>query len=106
MLRSVLRSGRVLDWSDRLLRYSSLTNDLDQHALAAGCRRTRRRRVCSQGPKIELAFGDCHHHFATHDLPLEVSIGVVFAGAVVAVAEVGRVRGELLKPHLVVVMQA
>ena len=38
------------------------------------------------GAEVELAFGDGDDHFAAHDLALVVSVGVVFASAVVVVA--------------------
>jgi hypothetical protein len=34
--------------------------------------------------KIELAVGHRNHHFAAHHLPLQVRIGIVFTGTVVA----------------------
>ena len=40
-------------------------------------------------PEIEFAVGDGDDDFAAHDLALQVGVGVVFAGAVVAVALVG-----------------
>ena len=45
-----------------------------------------------------------HDDFAAHDLPLQVGVGVVLAGAVVVVAVGARVeRGQLFQPYLVVV---
>jgi hypothetical protein len=58
-------------------------------------------------PKVELPFGDGHDDLAAHDLPLQVGVGVVLAGAVVLVALRRRVeRGQLLQPLLVVLVQA
>ena len=37
------------------------------------------------GAEVELAVGDRHDHLAAHDLPLQVGVGVVLAGAVVVV---------------------
>jgi hypothetical protein len=56
-------------------------------------------------PKIQLAVGDGHHHFAPHDLPLQVGVGVVFAGAVVLVLRCRRVPGQAFQPGLVVGVQ-
>ncbi len=42
------------------------------------------------GAEIEFAFGDGDDDFAAHDLALEMGVGVVFAGAVVAVGGGGR----------------
>src|SRR5436305_6543179 len=39
------------------------------------------------GAEVELAGGDGDDNFAAHDLPLEMGVGVVFPGAVVAIGE-------------------
>jgi hypothetical protein len=36
-------------------------------------------------PEVELALGNCYDDFPSHDLPLQVGVGVVLAGAVVAI---------------------
>src|SRR5690606_5822585 len=61
-------------------------------------------------PEVESPVGHGDDHFATHHLALEVGIGVVLAGPVVAVAPALRIgprveRGELLEPALVVLVQ-
>jgi hypothetical protein len=50
--------------------------------------------------------GDGHHHLAPHDLAFQVRVGVVFAGAVVAVLGCRRVWGEPFQPIVVILQQA
>ena len=57
------------------------------------------------GSEIQFAFGDRDNNFAAHDLTFEMSIGVVFAGAVVLISVGGSVRCEFFQPDLVVVMK-
>jgi hypothetical protein len=52
--------------------------------------------------KVEAAVGDGNHDFTSHDLPLHVGIGVIFAGAIVEVLARWAVRGELLQPVVMV----
>ena len=35
--------------------------------------------------EVELPLGDCHHDFASHDLPLVVRVGIVFARPVMVI---------------------
>ena len=57
-------------------------------------------------PEVELALRNGHHDLAAHDLPLEMSIGIVLAGAVVVVVVRVRVeRRQLLQPDAEVVVQ-
>jgi len=58
------------------------------------------------GAEVQPAVGDRHDHFAPHDLPLQMGVGVVLAGAVVAIVADRLVRGQLLQPILVVLMEA
>src|SRR5579862_7174909 len=46
--------------------------------------------------EIEPPGGDCYDDLATHDLPLHVGVGVVLAGAVVAIALRRRMEGSQL----------
>ena len=57
------------------------------------------------GADIEFALGDGDDDFAAHDLALHVSVGVVFAGAVMLVLRRRFVRGEFLQPDVVVVQE-
>ena len=62
-------------------------------------------------PQVQLAFGDCHHDFTSHDLPFVVRVGVVFASAVVQAAAAGRVGAgvegnKVFQPAVVVLVQA
>src|SRR3954453_7988791 len=36
-------------------------------------------------PEVELSFGNGYHHLPPHDLPFQMRIGIVFAGAIVLV---------------------
>ena len=56
--------------------------------------------------EVELAVGDGDDDFAAHDLALEVSVGVVFAGAVVLVLTGGGMGRELFEPCVVVFDEA
>ena len=56
--------------------------------------------------EVELALGDGHDDLAAHDLAFHVGVGVVLAGAVMAVLAGRRVRGEFFKPLVVVGEQA
>jgi hypothetical protein len=58
------------------------------------------------GAKIEPAVGHRHDHLATHDLPLQVRVGIVLAGAVVPILVDRCVRCKFFEPHLVIVVQA
>jgi hypothetical protein len=42
--------------------------------------------------KVQFAFGDGDHHFAAHDLPFHVGVGIVLSRAVVLVLGRRRVR--------------
>jgi DNA repair protein RadC len=54
------------------------------------------------GAKVEPPVGDRHDDLAAHNLPLEMGIPVVLAGAVVAVAADRLVGGQSLQPLLIV----
>ena len=57
------------------------------------------------GADIEFALGEGDDDFAAHDLALHVSVGVVFASAVMLVLRRRFVRGEFLQPDVVVVQE-
>jgi hypothetical protein len=57
------------------------------------------------GTEVEFPIGDRDHDFATHDLTLEMRVGVVFAGPVVMVLAGGFVGSKLLEPDFVIVVQ-
>jgi hypothetical protein len=56
-------------------------------------------------PKVEIAISNGDHHLASHDLALQVGVSVVLTGAIVAVMGDGFMRGKLLKPVLVVLVE-
>src|SRR5215472_13413876 len=61
-----------------------LTNNLDEHSFRAISVELAVENLLPRA-EIELSPSYCYHDFASHDLPLEVSVGVVLAGAVVMV---------------------
>src|SRR5882762_8259775 len=83
----------------------SLPDDLDQHPLRAPSVELAVEDLLP-GSEIQLPAGDRDHDLAPHDLALVVGVGVVLAGAIVPVAFGARiVRGQLLEPALVVLME-
>ena len=58
------------------------------------------------GAKIKPAVGHRDHHLATHDLALQVRIGVVLTGSVVPILVNRRMRRQPFELDLVIVMQA
>ena len=69
-----------------------LPNDLDQHPLAPAAVELAVEDLLPRA-EVELALGDGHDDLAAHDLPLQVGVGVVLAGAVVVVVLRRRVAG-------------
>ena len=57
-------------------------------------------------PEVQFAFGDRNYDFAAHDLTLEVGVGIVFAGAIVAISAGWRVRREFFQPDFVIMMKS
>lgn len=63
------------------------------------------------GAKMKLALGNRNHHFSAHDLPLVVSIGVIFTSSIVEISagiriSAGIERHKFLQPTIVVSMEA
>src|SRR5439155_8726479 len=83
----------------------SLADHLHQHALLAPPVELAVEDALPRS-EVELPRGHRHHHLASHHLALEVGVGVVLAGVVVAVLIGGRVGREPLEPALVVAMEA
>ena len=79
MAPSKKRLNRVRDLDSLLI-----TDDFDQNALPATAVELPVKDLFPRA-KIQPAIGDGRHHLAAHDLPLEVGITVVFAGAVMAI---------------------
>ena len=84
---------------------TSLADDLHQRAFAPAAIELAVEDLFP-GAEVELALGDRDHHFATHDLPLHVSVGIVLAGAIVLVLRHRFVRRQRFQPLVVVLMQA
>src|SRR5437867_1286118 len=82
----------------------SLADDLDEHALLAPPVELAVENLLPR-PEIELPLRHRHDHLPSHDLALEVRVGVVLAGLVVAVLGDGRVGRQALEPRLVVVVE-
>jgi hypothetical protein len=73
-----------------------LPNHLHQHALRPSSVELAVKDLLP-GAEVELAGGDGDDDFAAHDLPLEVGVGVVFAGAVVMSGERPGFRSVVLR---------
>jgi len=86
------------------MRHSSLSDNLHQHPLAAAAVELAVENLLP-GAEVQFAVGDRHHHFPAHDLPLQVGVGVVLAGVVVAVLGNGGVGRQLFQPDIIVPMQ-
>lgn len=56
------------------------------------------------GAKIQLPFGNGHHHLAPHDGALQMGIGIILK-AIVLILRIGFFGGQLLKPNLKIVVQ-
>jgi hypothetical protein len=83
----------------------SFSDNLDQHPLPAPSIELAVKDLLP-GAEIEATIGDRHHHFSPHDLPLEVCVAVVLAGAVVPVAPDRLVGGQFFQPVVVILVQA
>src|SRR5262249_558753 len=82
-----------------------LPDDLDQHALRPAAVELAVEDLLPRA-EVQLALRDRHDDLTAHDLPLQVGVGVVLAGAVVVVHAGVRVeRGQPLQPLLVVPVQ-
>jgi hypothetical protein len=57
-------------------------------------------------PEVEFAVGDGDDNFAAHDLAFKMGIGIVLAGAVVAILGSWRMRRKFFEPDLIIVKQA
>ena len=83
---------------------ASFPNDFDEGAFAAAAVKFAVEDLLP-GTEVQFAFGDGDDDFAAHDLAFHVGVGVVLAGAVVAVLGGWRVRREFFQPDIVVVEQ-
>jgi hypothetical protein len=88
-----------------LLNIRSLADNLDQHPLSTSPIKLTVKDLLPRA-KIQAAIGDCHHNLTSHDLTFHVRIGVVFPGAIVTVLADRLVRGQLLQPVVVILVQA
>src|SRR5947209_18299456 len=104
-LRFYLTRPQFIDIEFRPSGRALFSNNFDEHALGPATIKFAVEDLLPR-PKIELAFGDRDADFTAHYLPLEMSIGVVLAGAVMLILRSRRVRRELLEPFLVLVMQS
>ena len=84
--------------------WSSLADDLNQHTLSTPAVKLAIEDLLPWS-EVEFAIGDGYNNFATHDLPFQMGVGVVFAGSVVVILRSWRVWRELLQPNFVVMQQ-
>src|SRR5687768_5707514 len=77
----------------------SFSNNFDEHALAPLAVELTVKNLFPRA-KVEFALRDRDDDFAAHDLTLEVSVRVVFAGAIMAVLRGRFVRRKFLQPHV------
>src|SRR5690242_4022498 len=85
-------------------RAGSFPDDFHQHTLSATAVELAVENLLP-GSEIKSAIGDGDHDFAAHDLAFEMSVGVVFAGAIMSIGSSRRVRRQFFEPDLVIVMQ-
>ena len=79
----------------------SLANDLHQHPLPPPAVKFAVKDLLPWA-EIEPAIGDGDDYLATHDLPLEVGVGIVLARAVVEVLAGGGMGGQRFQPLFVI----
>jgi hypothetical protein len=88
----------------RIEQSTSLADYLDQHSFSPFSVEFAVENLFPR-PEIEFALRDCHDDFATHDLTLQMGVGVVFASSVVFIGTRRRVRRQLFQPQLIVAMK-
>src|SRR3954471_24865420 len=76
----------------------------DEHALAAAAIEFAVENLFPR-PEVQFGFGDGHYDLPSHDLPLQVGVGVVLSGAIVFVLGSGRVGREPFEPGVIVMKQ-
>src|SRR5208337_2703457 len=74
-----------------------IADDLDEHPLAPASIEFAVEYLLP-GAEVKFAFGYGNHHFTAHDLPIHVSVGIVFAAVVVPILVYRLVGGELFEP--------
>lgn len=82
-----------------------VSNYLDQHALAPSAIEFAVENLFPRS-EIQFALADCDDDFPAHDLPLQMGVGVVFAGPVVSIAGGRRMRSQFFQPKFVIVMES
>src|SRR5208337_3485686 len=82
-----------------------IADDLDEHPLAPASVEFAVEDLLP-GAEVKLAPGYCNHHFTAHDLAFHVSVGIVFAAVVVAIAVDRLVRGQMFEPRGVVAVES
>ena len=81
-----------------------LSNDLHEHSFAPAAVEFAVENLFP-GTEIQSALGDRDDHFAAHDLTLQVRVGIVFAGTIVAISGGRLVWRQFFKPNLVIVVE-
>jgi len=82
-----------------------LANDLEKHSLAPAAIEFAVEDLLP-GAEVKFASSYGNYHFTAHDLPLHVSVGIVFASVVVAILVDRFVGSEFFKPCRVVAMES
>ncbi len=82
-----------------------IADDLDEHPLSPASIEFPVEDLLP-GAEVKFASGYGNHHFAAHDLPFHVGVGIVFAAVVVPILVYRLVGGELFEPCGVVAMES
>ena len=82
----------------------SLPDDFDQHPFTSTTVELTVKELFP-GTEVQLNVSYRDHCFATHHLPLQVRVTVIFAGAFVMIAIYRLVWSQLFRPLFVIVMQ-
>src|SRR4051794_18331780 len=77
----------------------------DEHALAAAAIEFAVENLLPRS-QIKFGFGDGNDDLTAHNLPFEVGVGVIFAGAVVVVLRGWFMGSQLFQPNVVIMKQA
>jgi len=100
-LRRGSRAGRSAVAENRV---QSIADDLDQRAFAAAAVEFAVKDLLP-GTEIEAALGDGDDDFPPHDLAFQVGVGVILSGAIMVVLGSWGMRGEVLEPRFVILVQ-
>jgi hypothetical protein len=100
-LKRLIQGNRVKE----VQRYSThlFSDDLDQDSLSSSSVKLSVKNLLP-GAEVEFSAGDRYHDLSSHDLPLEVGVGIIFTHIMPVLRN--RVMGsELLQPCVKIVMK-